>query len=140
MIDLDSLRGIVSRATGTGWQAAYRQDVEALIAEVERLRNEVSLLQEEAVVARSCETWLTVEVERLRNEVSLLQQEARIRHNINKGLVAELKAERAAVVAWLRDCDKVCREWDGQENAVSRTYRLAAACIEYGKHRGEEKL
>lgn len=38
MIDLDSLRGIVSRATGTGWQAAYRQDVEALVAEVERLR------------------------------------------------------------------------------------------------------
>lgn len=37
-LDLDSLRAIASRATGTGWQAAYRQDVTALIEEVERLQ------------------------------------------------------------------------------------------------------
>ena len=36
--DLDSLRTLVARATGTGWEAAYRQDVAALVAEVERLR------------------------------------------------------------------------------------------------------
>jgi hypothetical protein len=101
MIDLDSLRGIVSRATGTGWQAAYRQDVEALVAEVERLRN----------------------------EVSLLQQEARIRNNINEGLVAELKAERAAVVAWLRD--GVVPEYE----AVALGW---ARAIERGEHRREE--
>ena len=37
-IDLDSLRTLVARATGTGWEAAYRQDVAALVAEVDRLR------------------------------------------------------------------------------------------------------
>jgi len=53
-------------------------------------------------------------------------------------LRAALDAERAAVVAWLRDCDKRCREWDGQENAVSGTYRLAAEAIERGEHRRKE--
>lgn len=47
MIDLDSLRGIVARAAGTGWQAAYRQDVAALIAEVERLRAELDAAEKE---------------------------------------------------------------------------------------------
>ena len=43
--DLDSLRTLVARATGTGWEAAYRQDVAALVAEVERLRSEVAELR-----------------------------------------------------------------------------------------------
>ena len=38
MIDLDAIRKVVERATGWGWEAAYRQDVAALISEVERLR------------------------------------------------------------------------------------------------------
>ena len=38
MIDLDALRKVVERATGWGWEAAYRQDVTALVAEVEQLR------------------------------------------------------------------------------------------------------
>ena len=46
-------------------------------------------------------TAVVAEVERLRGEVSLLQQEARIRRNISDGLAAEVAAERAAVVAWL---------------------------------------
>ena len=48
--DLDSLRTLVARATGTGWEAAYRQDVAALVAEVERLRAEVAA-ERGAVVA-----------------------------------------------------------------------------------------
>ena len=53
-------------------------------------------------------TALVAEVERLRAEVSLLKEEAHIRRNINAGLIAEmdrlraeLKAERADAVAWL---------------------------------------
>jgi hypothetical protein len=102
------------------------------------------------------------------SEVEILRQEARIRNNINDGLSAELRelrvevadlrmqrdehlidtehahaegrdTERAAVVAWLREGDKKCREWDERENAVSRTYRVAADAIERGEHRREEK-
>jgi hypothetical protein len=36
--DLEGIRGVLSRATGNGWEAAYRQDVGALLAEMERLR------------------------------------------------------------------------------------------------------
>jgi hypothetical protein len=41
--DLEGIRGVLSRATGNGWEAAYRQDVGALLAEVERLREDVRL-------------------------------------------------------------------------------------------------
>lgn len=40
MMHLDYLRTVVERATGWGWEAAYRQDVTALITEVEQLRGE----------------------------------------------------------------------------------------------------
>jgi hypothetical protein len=36
--DIEAIRHVLSRATGAGWEAAYRQDVAALVAEVERLR------------------------------------------------------------------------------------------------------
>ena len=39
--DIEAIRHVLSRATGTGWEAAYRQDVGALLDEVERLRAEV---------------------------------------------------------------------------------------------------
>ena len=44
---------------------------------------------------------LVAEVERLRAEVGMLQQEARIRKNLCDGLASEAAEERAAVVAWL---------------------------------------
>ena len=53
-------------------------------------------------------------------------------------LRSEVERERADAVAHLRDCDKRCREWDGRENAVSGTYRLAAAAIAWGAHRKEK--
>lgn len=52
---------------------------------------------------------------------------------------AAIAEDRAAVVAYLRDCDKRCREWDGRQNAVSGTYCKAADAIERGKHRREEE-
>jgi hypothetical protein len=42
--------------------------------------------------------------------------------------------DRAAVVSYLRDCDKRCREWDGRQNAVSGTYCKAADDIERCEH------
>lgn len=36
--DIEAIRHVLSRATGTGWEAAYRQDVGVLLDEVERLR------------------------------------------------------------------------------------------------------
>ena len=50
------------------YRAFRREDFDALVAEVERLREEVERLQQDAVIARSVETSLTVEVEQLRME------------------------------------------------------------------------
>ena len=47
-------------------------------------------------------------------------------------------AERAAVVAWLRERHVHTMEWDGRVNAVSHTYDHAANEIERGEHRREE--
>jgi len=44
--DLAAIRSVLSRATGTGWEAAYRQDVGALlgaVAQAERERDELAL-------------------------------------------------------------------------------------------------
>lgn len=76
---------------------------------------------------------LVTEVARLRNEVSLLQQEARIRNNICDGYAAELKAERAAVVAWLRT---VAPNAPTRRGADELTW--CADAIERGEHRREE--
>lgn len=57
-------------------------------------------------------------------------------------LRAEVDAERAAVVAYLRKRHADTQESDGFEdmydNAVSCTYRRAADFIERGEHRREE--
>ena len=105
--DLDSLRTLVARATGTGWEAAYRQDVAALVAEVERLRSEVAELRALGV-------------------------------SLHKWAAMGRDAERAAVVAWLRERHVHTMEWDGRVNAVSRTYNHAANEIERGEHRRQE--
>ena len=49
----------------------------------------------------------------------------------------ELRGERAAVVAWLRERHTATQEWDGRVNAVSHTYEHAANIIERGEHRSE---
>lgn len=73
------------------------------------------------------------EVERLRGEVSLLQQEARIRRNISDGLVAEVATERAAVVAWLRD--EVDATMEMYLPVQAETFLACAEAIERGAHR-----
>jgi hypothetical protein len=55
------------------------------------------------------------------------------------GLETAAHEERAAVVAWLRHCDKLCRDLDGRETPVRGLYRLSADRIERGEHRREEK-
>ena len=75
MIDLDALRKVVERATGWGWEAAYRQDVTALVAEVERLQS----------YAADCESY-----------AADCEQHATFATSKATAL------ERAAVVAWLR--------------------------------------
>lgn len=108
MIDLDSLRGIVARAAGTGWQAAYRQDVAALIAEVERLR---------AVVA---DQQMLLDEHRMDNQ-----------HAYEEGG----HAERAAVVAWLRSQEEAAMDVGFVRRAS--TLNVVADAIERGEHRRE---
>ncbi len=72
---------------------------------------------------------LVSEVERLRAE------NADLRVMVDGLETAAAHEERAAVVAYLRACNKRCHEWDGRENAVSGTYRIDADEIERGYHR-----
>lgn len=76
---------------------------------------------------------LVAEVERLR------EFRNNAMHAGNDEVAEAVAEERAAVVAYLRDCDKRCREWDGRKNAARGTYRLAAAVLERGEHRREEE-
>ena len=143
--DLDSLRTLVARATGTGWEAAYRQDVAALVAEVERLRADLDALSRavgQAVVASSLAAGETLAdpiahvivwtVTRLRAEA--LGQRA---DNAEIGALAYAdgaEAERGAVVAWLRGGaglrgGEPAEEWDD--------LWVAARDIERGEHRRE---
>jgi hypothetical protein len=148
--DLDSLRTLVARATGTGWEAAYRQDVAALVAEVERLRADLDFLARavvQALIASSLAAGETLAdpiphiivstVTRLRAEALGQRAEASYLracvppvHPADYGhevwtaaLRAEVAAERAAVVAWLYR--------DGCEASAER--------IERGEHRREEE-
>jgi hypothetical protein len=124
-----------------------------------RLVDEVELLREEAVVARSCETWLTVEVERLkknaearerflRREGNALRAAERERDDLRKkverlrAVVADCEQsyrfaaskaqtlERQAVVAWLRETDGPDSNSDCEE-----AFTFAADAIERGDHR-----
>lgn len=86
---------------------------------------------------------LIAEVDRLRIEVDLLQQEARIRRAICDGFVADLETAcndvEARIVAWLRQRRLDTREYDGSDNAVSLTLAVTADRIERGEHREEAR-
>ena len=69
-----------------------------LVAEMERLREEVERLQQDAVIARSVETSLTVEVEQLRVERA---RTSHMRSSLGTALMLEREKERAAVVTYL---------------------------------------
>ncbi len=109
----------------------------ALVSEVERLRAEnAALVQTSADLCIACGWRFFVpgdgcqkcELDRLRGHAADLRL-------MVDGLENAAHEERAAVVAYLRACNKRCHEWDGRENAVSGTYRLAADDIERGYHR-----
>ena len=76
---------------------------------------------------RDVESWMALEIEWLREEVAMLQQEARIRKNICDGLASEADAERAAVVAYLREPGTSCDK------------DVLADMFERGEHRREEE-
>jgi hypothetical protein len=179
--DLDSLRTLVTRAMGTGWEAAYRQDVAALVAEVERLRADLDALSRavgQAVVASSLAagetladpiphiivwtvTRLRAEALGQRAEASYLRACVPPTHPADyghevwsaalrdaeaqgwQGMRAEVAAERAAVVAWLREEANAPHPIEAGERALSPAGRglllLAASRIERGEHRREEK-
>ena len=153
--DLDSLRTLVARATGTGWEAAYRQDVAALVAEVERLR----ALEADAERARvKAELWgyyeafvtangagsiaeLVVQRDVARAEAATMRswaEEAAAAENAN---AEDARKERAAVVAWLRAEANAPHPSEAGERALSPSGRglllLAASRIERGAHRRE---
>lgn len=64
------IRQVLTRATGTGWEAAYRQDVGALLEEVDALRTEHDTLRQRTEEAASAEGASAAEVVRLRAEVA----------------------------------------------------------------------
>jgi hypothetical protein len=116
-LDIEAIRHALSRATGTGWEAAYRQDVGALLDEVERLRAYVgdlkrhgASLHKAAAAGRDAE----------RAAVVALLRKAAADHE------TELKAPmRAEGMAWLR-------------GGCSAIYD-ALDTIERGEHRREEE-
>lgn len=107
--DLDSLRTLVARATGTGWCAAYRQDVAALVAEVERLRYAMDIERANSIT--------------LQARVAMLDSHrADFLTTLERGYEEGVDAERVAVVAWLHD----------------EEYHILALAIERGEHCREE--
>ena len=105
-----------------------------LVAEVERLRAEVSYLRACVPPMRPTdyghEVWTAALVEAKKEGA--------------RSAVAERVAEeRADAVAYLRKRHADTQEWEGCDNATSRTYNLAADAIERGEHHhnpaGKEK-
>ena len=137
MIDLDDVVSCVAAGI-YGDNRMSPRERDGALASLSALVEEVNRLREDAVVARSVETTLTVEVERLRTNAAareqflrrdgdLLRAAERERDDLRKEverLRAEVDRERAAVVAWLR----------GRPG-----YGPVADAIERGEHRREEK-
>ncbi len=95
--------------------AAILSRINALIAEVERLRTEADLLR--------------AGLEATRAYADRVESEA-----------LSLRGERAAVVSWLlARAGETANRRPGNENEISLTYSLAADFIERGEHRREEK-
>jgi hypothetical protein len=140
MIDIDKIRKN-SKLARTGFYHVVGAHYCVREAEFDALVEEVERLREEAVVARSNETWLTVENEQMRAQVADCAQGYRF-------AAAKAKArERAAVVAWLRGEPERLVECDGHRHADGKPCMVMspmpadelADAIERGEHRREEK-
>jgi hypothetical protein len=77
------------------------------------------------------------EIQHLRSTNELLEQEARIRKNLCDGFAAEAEAERAAVVAMLRESQRMYQMH--RSPGVESLVRNLADIIERGEHRREEE-
>ena len=106
MIDIAAIGSVLSRATGTGWEAAYRQDVGALLDALEAANAEAATMR----------AWA---------------EEAARAENENAD---DAQKERAAVVAWLKKQRIYCTDSTGEPNAVTATYAHAAEAVERGEH------
>ncbi len=93
-----AIEGLRRAATNDHPWIATPAEAGALVAEMERLREEVERLQQDAVIARSVETSLTVEVEQLRVERA---RTSHMRSSLGTALMLEREKERAAVVTYL---------------------------------------
>lgn len=97
-LDLDALNAHIAEGIYGNTRADAFHALDALVAEVARLREEVERLQQDAVIARSVETSLMVEVEQLREERA---RTSHMRSSLKTALMLEREKERAAVVTYL---------------------------------------
>ena len=136
MSDIAAIGSVLSRATGTGWAAAYRQDVGSLLDALEAAHAEAGLLQQEARIRQGISDGLAAEVEHLRVEVeAAIAEAATMRAWAEEAARAEnenaedARRERVAVVAFLT----------GENDARCRFISDHVAMrIERGEHRREE--
>ena len=96
MIDIAAIGSVLSRATGTGWAAAYRQDVGSLLDALEAAHAEAATMR----------AWA---------------EEAAAAENEN---AEDARRERVAVVAWLRENEgRGARAWEILSAAADRIER-----------------
>jgi hypothetical protein len=118
--DLAAIRHVLSRATGTGWEAAYRQDVGALLDALA------------AALARGAEAEANH-----KSASSILagwrHKALRMERERDDARTEERAAERAAVVAWLRSLQP------HNTDVVAVYLQMLADVIERGEHRREEQ-
>jgi hypothetical protein len=145
-----SARGWKQANADADFIAAAPADIAALVAEVE-------LLQQEARVQRAISDGLVAEVEHLRATVVALRASVPPTHPAEYGhevwfaalveakkegarsAVAEREAERAAVVAWLRERAEAIRKGEYEPANREGALELTAISIERGEHRRKEK-
>jgi hypothetical protein len=131
VIDIAAIGSVLSRATGTGWAAAYRQDVGSLLdaleaahAEVEHLRATVAALRASVPPTHPSdyghEAW----------SASLVEAK--------KEGARSAVAKRAAVVAYLRSVAFLV-EFQQTQTLGRLMSDIAADAIERGEHRREEE-
>jgi hypothetical protein len=130
---IEAIRHVLSRATGTGWEAAYRQDVGVLLEALDEAVRQLA-----ARCPAGCLSHPSGFYELRCNALSAERDEARRERDeaADKGA----KDERAAVVAWLRTRERQIENWPpGGMNEISLTYNIIATSIERGEHRREEE-
>jgi hypothetical protein len=125
--DLAAIRSVLSRATGTGWEAAYRQDVGLLLEALDEAVRQLA-----ARCPAGCLSHPSGFYELCCNALSAERDEARRERDeaADKGA----KDERAAVVAFVRG---YANSW-GTSPDEKRVLHSVVRHIQRGEHRREE--